>query len=188
MFGRKKNAPTAILSDTNQGYEAILSAWINSPEYQGTRAVGTDNTAPHSQGNIQYQAHAGNTPYYPVQVYNGLTQPDAKAVLSQGAQIIERRPFQFRRFNNLGYADVQIKNGLWNGVGKGIMFTPYPVGQAFVPSIPGQTRGDVGGFHKRGPSTYNIEDMLASGPGSQPEHPGGPGTIAGTTLYNPMSG
>ena len=136
----------------------------------------------------QYQAHTNGGPYYPVSVYNGLSVPDRNAVLSQGAQILDLRPAQFRRFVNMGYADIQIRNGLWNGVGRGIMFTPYPDGQSFVPHIPGQTRDNVGGFHKRGPSSYNVEDMMSQGPGSQPEHPGGPGQVAGYQIFNPMSG
>jgi len=131
------------------------------------------------------QAHYHGGPFYPMQVYNGATKPNPAR--NNGADI-DTTPIQFRRYVNMGYTDVILHNGLRWGVAAGKMFTPYPDFQAWVPRIPGQTRGDVAGFHKKGPSPYNIADMLTTGPGSQPEHPGGPGTIAGTRIYNPMSG
>lgn len=134
------------------------------------------------------QAHAGGGPYYPMQNYNGLTTSDNAAVVSNTGVIKDRRPYGQRRFNNMGYTDVQLNNGMrWHTLA-GTTWSPYPVGQAFVPYIPGQTRGDSGGFVKRGPSTYNIQDWFSAGPGSQPTHPGGPGQVAGTQIYNPMSG
>jgi hypothetical protein len=57
-----------------------------------------------------------------------------------------------------------------------------------VPRIPGQTRGDVSGFHKRGPSPLNYDQFWQQGPGSQPSNPGGPGQIAGPQFINPMTG
>jgi hypothetical protein len=131
------------------------------------------------------QAHYHGGPFYPMQVYNGATKVNPAR---NNGQDIDTTPIQFRRYVNMGYTDVQLHNGLRWGVGKGSMFTPYPYFQAWIPRIPGQTRGDVAGFVQSGPSPYNIQDMMNAGPGSQPEHPGGPGTIAGTRLYNPMSG
>lgn len=134
------------------------------------------------------QAHVGNGPYYPMQNYNGLTTSDTAAVVSNTGVIKDRRPYGQRRFNNMGYTDVQLNNGMRYKTLTGTTWSPYPVGQAFVPYIPGQTRGDAAGFVKRGPSTYNIQDWYNQGPGSQPTHPGGPGTVAGPQIYNPMSG
>jgi hypothetical protein len=57
-----------------------------------------------------------------------------------------------------------------------------------VPRIPGQTRGDVAGFHKRGPSPLNLDKFWQAGPGSQPSNPGGPGKIAAPAFINPMTG
>lgn len=152
------------------------------------------------------QAHTNGGPFYPMQRYNGMTVGDY-ASYSNSAVIKDTRPYGQRRFNNLGYTDVQLKNGMgstgaWNtvqangtpgimpvpGSQAGNMMSPYPVGQAFVPYIPGQTRDNVAGFHPRGPSPWNVQDIMMSGPGSQPEHPGGPGTVVGNQIYNPMSG
>lgn len=156
--------------------------------------VAVPSAIPRYPGN---EIHAPGGPFYPMQNYNGLTTSD-KAVLSNTAVIRDNRPYGQRRFNNLGYLDVQLKNGLGRGVASGRMYwetpngrqqsSPYPIGQSFTPYIPGQTRDNVAGFHPRGPSPWNVQDMMQAGPGSQPTHPGGPGTVTGTQIYNPMSG
>lgn len=100
-------------------------------------------------------------------------------------------PHQFRRYVNAsGVQDMQLANGLRNGVAAGWRIPYAGTGWLFgvVPRIPGQTRGDVAGFHKKGPSPLNYESMWQAGPGSQPSNPGGPGRIAGPTYVNPMSG
>jgi hypothetical protein len=122
----------------------------------------------------------------PVVSYNGLVQYDLAR--SPGAFGRDLAPHIFRRFTNLGYTDVQLHNGMGRGQLSGKMMLNYPMYFAFVPIIPGQTRGDVAGFKNRGPSPYNVQDWMQQGPGSQPEHPGGPGQVAGTTILNPMSG
>lgn len=134
---------------------------------------------------IQYQAHAGNTPFYPVQSYNGMTVPNRAR---NNGQDIDTTPVMFRRFVNMGYRDVQLHNGLRNRMLSGALITYTPYIWAWIPRIPGQTRDNVSGMVKRGPSPYNVQDMMQATAGSQPEHPGGPGQIAGTTLYNPMTG
>lgn len=127
------------------------------------------------------------SPEVPVVSYNGLVNYDLSR--SPGAFGRNLTPHLFRRYTNMGYMDVQLNNGLFNGVGRGRMNIKFPRMWDFdVPRIPGQTRGDVAGFKPRGPSPYNVEDWLMSGPGSQPDHPGGPGQVAGTTILNPMSG
>jgi hypothetical protein len=129
-------------------------------------------------------------PYYPVMPWNGLIRPNVTARLSQGGADYGRAPILIRQWTNLGYNDVQLHNGMGRGQLNGQLYPYYQqvFVWAYMPRIPGQTRGDVGGFHKRGPSIYNVQDMLMNGPGSQPEHPGGPGQVAGTTIINPMSG
>ena len=99
-------------------------------------------------------------------------------------------PWLARRYTNMSVTDVQLHNGLRWRVASGLRI-PY-LGTGFMygvrPQIPGQTRDNVAGFHKKGPSPYTVQDVFDAGPGAQPDHPGGPGMIAGTTFINPMSG
>jgi hypothetical protein len=128
-------------------------------------------------------------PYAPVQANMGNVSYDLSR--SPGAFGRNITPNIWRRYTNLGYTDIQLHNGMQGQRLTGRQF-PY-FNDIFVinftPRIPGQQRGDVAGFHKRGPSPYNIQDWMNAGPGSQPEHPGGPGQIVGSNqIYNPMSG
>lgn len=139
---------------------------------------------------IQEQAHVKPGAYFPMQSYNGMVVADQTASLSQGSHAKDLTPIAFRRYTNMGYTDVQLHNGMGRGQMTGQRF-PY-FNQVyvwnFIPRIPGQTRGDVSGFVPSGPSQYNVDDWAIQGPGSQPEHPGGPGTVIGTNIINPMSG
>jgi hypothetical protein len=141
----------------------------------------------------QAQARQPGTPYYPMESYRGLSAIPNPA--RNNGEDIDNTPRQFRRVVNAsGLQDMQIHNGMKWGTLRGVLKLPVMPADYFwgnaaqIPVIPGQTRGDVSGFHKRGPSSYNIQNMLQAGPGSQPANPGGPGQIAGTTLINPMSG
>jgi hypothetical protein len=95
-----------------------------------------------------------------------------------------------RRFTNMSVTDVQLNNGLRYGVGNGKRHGYRGSGYLYAvqPIIPGQTRDNVSGFHRKGPSPYTFQDVWEQGPGAQPEHPGGPGKIAAPTYINPMSG
>lgn len=144
---------------------------------------------------LQTQARATGTPFYPMMNYRGLSAIPNPA--RNNGEDIDNTPRQFRRnVNASGLQDVQIHNGLRWGVGRGIRriagfgTSAYPNAYLYgaAPIIPGQQRGDAGGFHKRGPSYYQIQNWLQAGPGSQPVNPGGPGTIAGSQLYNPGGG
>jgi hypothetical protein len=99
-------------------------------------------------------------------------------------------PHQTRSFVNVGALDVQLHNGLHNGIAAGWRIPYFGAGWLFMaaPRIPGQTRGDVAGFHARGPSPLNYQNMWEKGPGSQPDNPGGPGRIAAPRFVNPMTG
>jgi hypothetical protein len=100
-------------------------------------------------------------------------------------------PHQLRNFVNAsGAQDVQLHNGLHNGIAAGWRIPYRGSGWLFMaaPIIPGQTRGDVAGFHARGPSPLNYQQMWEQGPGSQPDNPGGPGRIAAARFVNPMTG
>jgi hypothetical protein len=99
-------------------------------------------------------------------------------------------PWLARRYTNMSVTDVQLHNGMrWKVLsGKRINYAGAGFLNVVVPQIPGQTRDNVAGFHKRGPSPYRIQDVWDNGPGSQPAHPGGPGKIASPTFINPMTG
>lgn len=103
---------------------------------------------------------------------------------------VDRSTWLARRFINMGVKEVQLNNGLRYGVGRGKRVGYRGTGYmyAVMPIIPGQTRDNVAGFHRHGPSPYTMQDVWEQGPGAQPEHPGGPGKIAATTFINPMSG
>lgn len=126
---------------------------------------------------------------YPMQGYNNslVRKPNRQAPTTD----VDRLPHQFRRYVNAsGVQDVQLANGLRNGVAAGWRIPYLGSGWLYgvVPRIPGQTRGDVSGFHARGPSPLNYDQLWQSGPGSQPSNPGGPGRIAAPTFVNPMTG
>jgi hypothetical protein len=179
----------AIVVPTSSGISAILYPTYLSPEYKAARNPGGENEPETINPQVVWQAHVGKTSQYPLQNYNGLTGPDSRGALSQAAQQLDHRPAQFRRFVDTGSQSVQLRNGLQSRTAAGTMFTPYPYGQSFVPSIPGQTRDNVaGGPPGFGPTGYTINNWMQSGPGSQPENPGGVGFLAGNALYNPMSG
>lgn len=126
---------------------------------------------------------------FPMRSYNGgLVRKVNRQAPTSDRDIL---PHQFRQHVNAsGAQDVQIWNGLRFGVlsGRRINYAGAGFLFAVVPRIPGQTRGDVAGFHKRGPSPLNIQAIWDAGPGSQPSNPGGPGTVIGVQIINPMTG
>lgn len=137
-------------------------------------------------GNFQTGAHVHDAP---MQGYNGglRRKLDRQAPESD----VDILPHQLRNFVNAsGAQDVQLNNGLHHGIAAGLRIPYRGAGWLALaaPFIPGQTRGDVAGFHTRGPSPLNYQQMWQQGPGSQPDNPGGPGRIAGTALINPMTG
>src|SRR5512138_1880811 len=124
-----------------------------------------------------------------MQVLNGLVV--AKANRRAPTSDFDMTPRQFRRnINASGLQDVQLRNGLGRKAlsGKRINYRGAGYLHAAQPTIPGQTRGDVAGFHKRGPSPLNVARIFADGPGSQPQNPGGPAKIAAPNFINPMTG
>jgi hypothetical protein len=142
-------------------------------------------------GQIAYPANSTglHTHPYPMQPYrNSLVSKRNRQAPSSD---VDTLPHQFRRYVNAsGCQDVQLINGLQHGIAAGFRYPYRGAGWLFpvVPRIPGQTRGDVAGFHKRGPSPLNYENFWQMGPGSQPDNPGGPGRIAAPTFVNPMTG
>lgn len=103
---------------------------------------------------------------------------------------VDRSTWLARRYTNMSTTDVQLNNGLRYGVANGKRHGYRGAGYLYAvrPIIPGQTRDNVAGFHRKGPSPYTVQDVWEQGPGAQPEHPGGPGKIAAPTYINPMSG
>lgn len=149
-----------------------------------------NNTATDT-GQLAYPNYADSlhTHPYPMQSYNNsmVRKPNRLPPTTD----VDRLPHQFRRYVNAsGAQDMQLINGLQNGIAAGLRIPYFGAGWLFAaaPRIPGQTRGDVAGFHKRGPSPLNYEAMWQAGPGSQPSNPGGPARIAAPQFINPMTG
>jgi len=129
-----------------------------------------------------------NGTVYPMQSYNGLETWKSNRRPSQSD--VDGYPWPLRLLTNMSVTDVQLNNGLHNKIatGKRIPYQGSGYLYAVAPIIPGQTRDNAAGYHKRGPSAYNVRDLYTDGPGSQPDHPGGPGKIAAPVFINPMSG
>jgi len=135
------------------------------------------------------QAHVKDTPAYPMQLLKGMVvaKPNRRAPTCD----VDTTPIQFRRYVGAsGVHEVQLRNGLWHRVGAGKRTAYRGTHYLFnvAPLIPGQTRQDAAGYHKRGPDPLSIAAMKQAGPGSQPANPGGPGKIAGSLFINPMTG
>lgn len=149
------------------------------------------NNAQSDTGQLAYPSYAValHTDPYAMQSYNGslVSKRNRQAPSSD----VDTLPHQFRRVVNAsGAQDVQLVNGMQNGILTGLRLPYAGAGYlyAVVPRIPGQTRGDAAGFHTRGPSPLNYDQMWQNGPGAQPPNPGGPGRIAAPQFINPMSG
>jgi hypothetical protein len=141
-------------------------------------------------GQLKYQDHGPSlhTGTYPMESYNGRETWKSNRRPSQSD--VDGYPWPIRRFTNMSVTDVQLNNGLHNGVASGRRINYSGAGYLYAiqPQIPGQTRDNASGYHRRGPSPYNVQDLFTAGPGAQPEHPGGPGKIAAPRFINPMSG
>jgi len=129
-----------------------------------------------------------NGTVYPMRSLNGCETWKTNRRPSQSD--VDNSPYPIRRYTNMGVTDVQLNNGLHNGIASGRRIPYRGAGYLYAaaPMIPGQTRDNVSGYHRRGPSAYNVQDIFTTGPGSQPAHPGGPGKIAAPHFINPMSG
>jgi len=123
-----------------------------------------------------------------MRVFNGseYRKPNRQAPESD----VDAYPYLIRRYTNMGYTELQLNNGMRDRIltgyryaypGSGFMYTVQPI-------IPGQMRDNAAGWHRRGPSPYNVSDLYTNGPGAQPAHPGGPGKIAAPLFINPMTG
>lgn len=138
------------------------------------------------------------SPDRPMQSYNGLLGlmvdgSGAPNTIGHYANDYDHTPITFSRFATR-WGDMQLKNGLANGVGSGKIWGYRGEGwyDNVVPTIPGQTRliGNrlPGNFPAKGPAPSQWQANVNAGPGSQPMYPGGPGQVASTMLENPGSG
>jgi hypothetical protein len=138
-------------------------------------------------GNLSNEGYAG-VAIAPMNNFSGISITPG---VRRAPNDYDNMPHQNRNFVNAsGAQDMQIHNGLRWGVGRGKRAIQGNSGylNVIVPQIPGQTRGDAAGFHKRGPSPLNFNMLLQQGPGAQPDNPGGPGKIAAPQFFNPMTG
>lgn len=139
-------------------------------------------------GRVVFREH-GHSGVAPMQSYNLQMVP--KRNRQAPSTDVDVLPHQLRNFVNAsGAQDVQINNGMQHKTLSGYRWGYRGAGwfALSAPIIPGQTRGDVAGFHRRGPAPINWETMWQNGPGSQPDNPGGPGRIAAPQFFNPMTG
>jgi hypothetical protein len=130
-------------------------------------------------------------PLNPMQSYNGLTTWNPNiGPPGPYARDIDGSPITFNRFGTR-WGDVQLKNGLANGVASGKIFGYRGEGwyDVVVPTIPGQTRlfgKNPNDFVARGPAPSQWQNNYNMTAGSQPQYPGGPGQVLGQNLTSPM--
>jgi len=153
--------------------------------------VESGNNSLTDTGQLAYPAYAVALHTDPdrMQSYNGSLV--AKRNRQAPTSDVDTLPHQVRNYVNAsGAQDVQLINGMQNGILAGLRLPYLGAGYLFAaaPRIPGQMRGDVAGYHVRGPSPLNYDQMWQNGPGAQPSNPGGPGRIAAPQFVNPMSG
>jgi hypothetical protein len=122
----------------------------------------------------------------PLENYYGLSQP-AQDRMQYIRSFQDRTPYTLRRYQGdvSGVSNVQLRQPHPPGGKIAVLGLVQGYLWASVPRIPGQTRGDFGGFHMRGVDPLNYSRMWNSGPGSQPRNPGGPAKIAGKQYMQP---
>lgn len=125
-------------------------------------------------------------PYYPMQIDNGyLTAANNRHAPTTDK---DSTPREYQRIIDAsGFRHVQAKAGterrLRSGLRGPLNFVTYLY--ASQPIIPGQTRDNYAGFHKKGIDPQSYAALWANGPGAQPVNPGGPGKIASNLFVNP---
>jgi hypothetical protein len=110
----------------------------------------------------------------------------------RGQEDMENTPTTFNLFGTR-WCDVQMKNGLANGVASGKRWGYRGAGwyDTIVPSIPGQMRQygvTSGSFVPKAGAPSQWQQHYNDTAGSQPLYPGGVGQVMGTELINPGSG
>jgi hypothetical protein len=135
---------------------------------------------------------------YPMGLQNGkVVGAWQQNLYAQRAPFAEDYDFtqrQFRRYVDAsGAQSVQLPSGLDSNRFRGYRYGYRGAGWYFamVPRIPGQTRGNYGGFVPHPPSAQQLQTIVQQTAGQQPTNPAGfygPGGIAGDTFFNPMTG
>jgi hypothetical protein len=125
----------------------------------------------------------------PMGVYQGRA-PNPHILYGQND--LTNAPVTFNRFGTR-WGDIQLKNGLANGVASGRINRYRGEGwyDVVVPAIPGQDRlygKTPSAFIPRGGAPSQYQKHYDDTAGSQPLYPGGPGHVMGTELINPGSG
>ena len=130
----------------------------------------------------------------PMQSYNGLVTANPRMMTPNRDQEYDGTPITFNRIGTR-WGDIQLKNGLANGVASGRIWGYRGEGwyDNVVPTIPGQTRliggkGVPGYYAPTGGAPSQYQQMVDDTAGSQPMYPGGPGYVMGAEIYNPGSG
>lgn len=180
-------------SEEQSGGDSGLDAKLNWNLRANTTVTGKTSKKPpgatgHGKGNLQTNPNPPTD--VPVENYFGL-QFAAPATSQYSRSYNDNTPINFRRKMGdvSGVSNVQLINPVATTSRKRIvLYTAAGYLWAVVPRIPGQTRGDFGGFHMRGIDPQSYAALIAAGPGSQPPNPGGPGKIAGRTYIPPSSG
>jgi len=126
-----------------------------------------------------------SNPEMPMQQYNGLVTSSPRR--HAPATDVDHTPRLFRRFVATGLTEVQLNAGVQRRKFTGRRMSIVNYLYAAAPRIPGQTRDNYGGFHRRGIDPLSYQALVDSGPGSQPTNPGGPGKMAGTNFHNPYA-
>lgn len=149
-------------------------------------------------GNEDVVANEQTNKSRPMQSYNGTVglMVDGSGVpntIGYYARDYDATPIVFNRYATR-WGDMQLKNGLANGVGSGRIWGYRGEGWAdvVVPTIPGQSRligGHLpGNYPLVGPAPSQWTDHFNTGPGSQPNYPGGPGQAMSSIIDNPGTG
>lgn len=161
---------------------------IMSPDYQeATEGFGETYGVSIEINPSTIDAHA------PMESYNGRVFANPHMYTPNRDQEYDNTPIIFNRIGTR-WGDLQLKNGLANGVASGRIWGYRGEGwlDNVVPVIPGQTRqiggGNPANFVARGGAPSQYQQMYDQTAGSQPMYPGGPGYTVGTSLYNPGSG
>jgi hypothetical protein len=156
----------------------------------------TEIIEPSSEGNWQHGdsgvvMNPAATPARPMGNVGNNLFANANILPGPLARDIDETPIIFTRFATR-WGDVQLKNGLANGVASGKIWGYRGEGwyDMVVPQVPGQSRlfsRRTSDFVIRGPAPSQWQAAYNNTAGSQPAYPGGPGQVMGSSLTSPST-